>query len=84
MILPWQEILRWRSFEDVPDEEMRVGGSREDLLAKKERKCSIEERKRREDEEARRSSLDEKRKQLLRKEMERRMSLEAEVSILTL
>ena len=82
--MPWQEILRWRSFEDVPDEEMRVGGSRVDLLAQKMRKCSTEERKRREDEEARRSSLDEKRKQLLRKEMERRMSLEAEVSILTL
>ena len=40
--MPWQEILRWRSFEDVPDEEMRVGGSRVDLLAQKERKCSAE------------------------------------------
>ena len=63
---------------------MRVGGSREDLLALRGRKCSIEERKRREEEEERRSSLEEKRKQQLRKEMERRMSLEAEVRILTL
>ena len=83
VIVPWQEMLHWRSFQDLPDEEMMVGGSRKDLLAQQERKCSVEERKKREEEEARRSSLEEKRKQHLRKEVERRISLEAEVSLLT-
>ena len=86
-----QEILRWRSFQDLPDEEMTR--SREEEI--QERKCSFElerrrrvetetktktERRRRVEEEARRSSLEEQRRIHLRKSEEQRISLEAEVS----
>ena len=66
-----QEMLRWRSFQDLPDEEM----------SHHERKRSLEERKRQVEEEARRSSLEEQRRLHLRKEEEKRISLEAEVRI---
>ena len=66
-----QEMLRWRSFQDLPDEEM----------SHHERKRSLEERKRQVEEEARRSSLEEQRRLHLRKEEEKRISLEAEVGI---
>ena len=68
-----QEMLRWRSFQDLPDEEM----------SHHERKRSLEERKRQVEEEARRSSLEEQRRLHLRKEEEKRISLEAEVGIKT-
>ena len=45
-------------------------------------KCSLEERRRQVEEEARRSSLEEQRRIHLRKEEERRISLEAEVGII--
>ena len=66
-----QEMLRWRSFQDLPDEEM----------SHHERKRSLEERKRQVEEEARRSSLEEQRRLHLRKEEEKRISLEAEVGV---
>ena len=76
--LPPQEMLRWRSFQDLPDEELR--SSREDISTHQERKCSFEERRRQVEEEARRSFLEEQRRLHLRREEERRISLEAEVS----
>ena len=72
-----QEMLRWQSYQDLPDEEMR--SRREDILTHQERKCSLEERRRQVEEEARRSSLEEQRRIHLRKEEEKRISLEAEV-----
>ena len=76
--MPPQEMLRWRSFQDLPDEEMR--SSKEEILTHQKRKCSFEERRRQVEEEARRSSLEEQRRLHLRKEEEKRISLEAEVS----
>ena len=73
-------MLRWQSYQDLPDEEMR--SRREDILTHQERKCSLEERRRQVEEEARRSSLEEQRRIHLRKEEERRISLEAEVGII--
>ena len=73
----WKEMLRWQSYQDLPDEEMR--SRREDILTHQERKCSLEERRRQVEEEARRSSLEEQRRIHLRKEEEKRISLEAEV-----
>ena len=87
-----QEILRWRSFQDLPDEEITRGGREEEIQGRKsslelERRRRVEEetetkreRRRRVEEEARRSSLEERRRIHLRKSEEQRISLEAEVS----
>ena len=64
-------MLRWRSFQDLPDKE--VTSSREEEMLELERGRQVEE-------EARRSSLEEQRRIHLRKSEEMRMSLEAEVS----
>ena len=64
-------MLRWQSFQDLPDKE--VTSSREEEMLELERGRQVEE-------EARRSSLEEQRRIHLRKSEEMRMSLEAEVS----